>query len=468
MRPDAAVRWPTMDFVEGTGRVLRSPAFKFVLILLLIIVLLVPLFLVYGLIWERESRAQGVRREVGQLWGPQQQILGPFLVVPYTVRIETVQGDKRVEQIHERRAVFTPEELEVTGRADAKTLRRSIFEVPVYAARLKLSGRFGMPRIADLAADAVTVRWRDTAFVLGLSGVSGLKETAALKIAGATDIAFAPSVGFPSTHLSGIHAKLGVTASTPPAEADLPPQPFAFTVDLALNGSVSLTIAPVARETRMSLSSNWPHPSFSGAFLPDDRQVTAEGFTAAWKVPHLARSVPDAWSLTDGGLERLQPYAFGVVMIDPVDFYSLVNRAAKYGVIFAALAFMAVFCLELTSGRHVHPVQYLFTGISLVFFYVLLLSLAEHLGFAQAYLAASIATGAMLAIYVGAAMTSVVTGIVMLVVFAVTYGILYLILQLEDYALLSGALLGFLALTSIMFATLRVDWSGGSPRAVPR
>jgi len=155
-------------------------------------------------------------------------------------------------------------------------------------------------------------------------------------------------------------------------------------------------------------------------------------------------------------------------MIDPVDFYSLVNRAAKYGVIFAALAFMAVFCLELTSGRHVHPVQYLFTGISLVFFYVLLLSLAEHLGFAQAYLAASIATGAMLAIYVGAAMTSVVTGIVMLVVFAVTYGILYLILQLEDYALLAGALLGFLALTIVMFVTLRVDWSGSSARRVPR
>src|SRR5215813_1659435 len=144
--------------------------------------------MVSGLIWERESRAQGVRREVGQLWGPQQQILGPFLVVPYTVRIETVQGDKRIEQIQERRAVFTPEALEVAGRADAKTLRRSIFEIPVYAARLKLSGRFGTPHIADVAAEVVAVHWRDAAFVLGLSGVSGLKEGAILKITGAADI----------------------------------------------------------------------------------------------------------------------------------------------------------------------------------------------------------------------------------------------------------------------------------------
>src|SRR5262244_1083055 len=167
MRPDAALRWLTMDFIDAAGRVLRSPAFKFVLILLLIIVLIVPLILVYGLISERESRAQGVRSEVGQLWGPQQQMLGPFLVVPYTVRIETVQGDKRVEHFQERRAVFTPEMLEVAGRADAKTLHRSIFEVPVYAAQLKLSGRFAAPSISEVsAANVSSVRWRDATFVL--------------------------------------------------------------------------------------------------------------------------------------------------------------------------------------------------------------------------------------------------------------------------------------------------------------
>ena len=455
-----------MDFLEGVGRVLRSPAFKFVLILVLIVLLLVPLLLVYGLIWERESRAQGVRREVGQLWGPEQRILGPFLVVPYTVRIETVQGEKRIEQIQERRAVFTPEALEVSGRADAKTLRRSIFEVPVYAARLKLSGRFAAPRMADVAAEVVAVRWRDVAFVLGLSGVAGLKEAAVLEIAGAAATPFAPSVGFPSTHLSGIHAKLAGAGSAVLPDPDQPPQPFAFTVDLTFNGSLGLSVAPVARETRVSLRSDWPHPSFSGAFLPDDRQVAASGFTAAWKIPHLARSVPEAWSLAETGLERLQPYAFGVAMIDPVDFYSLVNRAAKYGIMFVALAFMAVFCLELASARRVHPVQYLFTGISLVFFYVLLLSLAEHLGFTHAYLAASAATGAMLALYVGAAMSSAIRGLVMLVVFAAIYGMLYLILQLEDYALLAGAIVGFVALAIVMFVTLRVDWSGVSAREV--
>lgn len=141
---------------------------------------------------------------------------------------------------------------------------------------------------------------------------------------------------------------------------------------------------------------------------------------------------------------------------------------AQVGCKFLALAFMAVFCLELTSERRVHPVQHLFTGIAMVFFYVLLLAPAEHLGFRVAYLAASVATGLMLAIYVGAAFRSVLKGLVMAVVFAATYGILYLILQLEDYALLAGAILGFVALTTVMFVTLRVDWSGGSARPAPQ
>ena len=391
-------------------------------------------------------------------------------MVPYTVRIETVQGDKRIEQIQERRAVFTPETLEVAGRADAKTLRRSIFEVPVYAARLKLSGRFAAPRIADVAAEVVAVRWRDAAFVLGLSGVAGLKEATALKIAGAgtAEMPFAPSVGFPSTHLSGIHAKLAGAGSALFPDPEQPPQAFAFTVDLAFNGSLSLIgRAGRARDARVACL------RLAASELL--RRVPAGRAAGHARGLHgrLENSAPGPQRARGLEPRRDGPGAAAAVcvrrdVIDPVDFYSLVNRAAKYGIMFVAMAFMAVFCLEIVSGRRVHPVQYLFTGIALVFFYVLLLSLAEHLGFAQAYLAASTATGAMLAIYVGAAMSSVARGLVMLAVFAATYGILYLILQLEDYALLAGAILGFAALTVVMFVTLRVDWSGSTARPVPR
>jgi inner membrane protein len=217
------------------------------------------------------------------------------------------------------------------------------------------------------------------------------------------------------------------------------------------------------------MTSDWPHPSFSGAFLPTDRSIRADGFSASWRVPHLARSVPHAWSLATAGIDRFRPYQFGVQLYQPVDFYQLVTRAAKYAVLFLAFAFMAVFVLELVSARRVHPVQYLFVGLAMVFFYVLLLSIAEQIGFGLAYLMAGAATSGMLSVYVGMALQSRVRAGVMLVVLLVLYGLLYLTLTLEDYALFVGAILGFAALTTVMFATLRVDWSGqATPSPLPR
>ena len=455
------------SIIDTAARGVRSPAFKFFLIAFLILLLLIPLFIVYGLISDRENRAQSVRSEVGRTWGPDQRLIGPFLVVPYSVRVESGPPEKRVEQMQERRALFTPEKLEIAGNADTKILRRSIFDVPVYATRLKLTGRFAAPHLADVAADALNGRWRDASLILAISGVSGLKEEAVLKIAGAPDIAFSPSLGLPSGP-TGIHAKLGAAFGT---IGDKEPAAFTFSVDLVFNGSVSLDVAPAARDTRMSLTSNWRHPSFAGAFLPDERSVTPTGFTASWKVPHLARSVPEVWVMNDssmGSIERLAPYVFGVRFIASVDSYSLVNRATKYGLMFLTLIFMAVFSLEMITRRSVHPVQYLFTGIALVFFFVLLLSLTEHIGFKAAYMLAALANSAMLAVYIGAVLRNRRMSLIMLGVLLLTYLLLYLILQLEDYALLAGALLGFVALTAVMFATLRVDWSGAARGEPPK
>jgi inner membrane protein len=448
-------------------RLARSPAFKFFLVAFLILLLLVPLFLVFGLVHEREGRARQVQGEVARVWGAAQQLSGPFLVVPYTVRVETVQGDKRIEQMQERRAVFLPEQLDVKAHAASKVLYRSIYEVAVYTARATLEGRFLPPDMADVASDIVAVRWSDAIFALGLTDVSGLKEAAVLRVNDQRDVPFAPSLGIPTATQAGIHVKLAAAGDQVLAAPDQPPKAFEFRLELVFGGTSSLEVAPVARETRMTMTSDWPHPSFSGAFLPVDRSVKADGFTASWRVPHLARSVPSAWSLATAGIDRFRPYHFGVQLYQPVDFYNLVSRAAKYAVLFLSLAFMAVFVLELVSGRPVHPVQYLFVGLAMVFFYVLLLSLAEQIGFGLAYLAAAAASGGMLATYVGMALQSRTRGLVMLAVFATLYGLLFLILKLEDYALLAGAILGFVALTTVMFATLRVDWSGRAAAPVP-
>ncbi len=454
------------SIAAAVRRVLGSPGFKFFLICGLVLLLAIPLLLVWALIEEREHRAEGVQADVAREWGGSQAITGPVVIVPYTVRRVRTEGDKRIEDLVERRAVFLPETLNVNGKAATKVLHRSIYDIGVYTAALDFEGSFAMPDISEVATDVQSVRWQDAILALAINDVSGLKETASVFIDGSTKLPFEPSLGVAGDRLNGIHARLaGAQALFPGASgtSTAPPpslQAFAFKFGLTLNGSAQLTFAPVARQTTVGLSSDWPDPSFIGAFLPTDRVINPAMFSARWQVPHLARSVPQAWSLENQGLLRMSAYAFGVRFIVPVDFYQIVARAAKYAMMFLATAFMAVFVLELRSAHAVHPVQYMFVGLAMAFFYVLLLSFAEQIGFLWAYLIASVATAGLIAAYVGRVQRSVLKGLVMLAVLALLYGLLYLILQLEDYALLVGAIAGFLMLAAVMFGTLRVNWSG--------
>ena len=454
------------SIAAAVRRVLGSPGFKFFLICGLVLLLAIPLLLVWSLIEEREHRAEGVQADVAREWGGNQAITGPVLIVPYTVRRVRTEGDKRIEDLVEKRAVFLPETLNINGKAATKVLHRSIYDVAVYTAALEFEGRFDVSDIGEVENDVQSVRWQDSILALAINDVSGLKATASVFIEGSTKLPFEPSLGVTVDRLNGIHARLAGAAALFPSGADTstapPPtmQAFAFKFGLTLNGSSLLTFAPVARETTVDLSSDWPDPSFVGAFLPTDRVINPAMFSARWQVPHLARSVPQAWSLDNQGLMRMSEYAFGVRFIVPVDFYQIVARAAKYAMMFLATAFIAVFVLELRSAHAVHPVQYMFVGLAMAFFYVLLLSFAEQIGFLSSYLIASVATASLISSYVGRVQHSALKGLIMLAVLALLYGLLYLILQLEDYALLVGAIAGFLMLAAVMFGTLRVNWSG--------
>ncbi len=454
-------------------RLLGSPGFKFFLICALILILTIPLLLVWALIEERQQRAESVRGDVAREWGAAQSIIGPVLIVPYTVRRMTAQGEKQVEELVERHAVFMPQVLSVDGKAPTKVLHRSIYDVAVYTATLDFEGSFAAPDMSEVAADVQAVRWRDAILALAINDVSGLKSTVSALIDGATKLAFEPSIGIPDDRLNGIHVRLAsdqdLFGAMAPAAQLTSMHGFTFKFALTLNGSSELTFAPVARETTVALSSDWPSPSFTGAFLPTDRALSKTTFSARWQVPHLARSVPQAWSLSDQTLARLSPYQFGVRFIVPVDFYQVVARAAKYALMLLATAFMAVFVLELRSARSVHrpvhPVQYMFVGLALVLFYVLLLSFAEQTGFLLAYLIAAGATVGLISLYVGRVQGSFLKGLIVALVLAVLYALLYLILQMEDYALLAGAIGAFVMLAALMFGTLRVNWSGEDARS---
>ena len=209
----------------------------------------------------------------------------------------------------------------------------------------------------------------------------------------------------------------------------------------------------------MTLASDWPDPSFNGAFLPNDYQIGAEGFTASWTIPHLARNLPQI-SRQNLDAEARTAAGFGVRFFQPNDFYQKAFRAARYGLLFVAMTFLTVLLIDRTSARPAHPVQYLLIGLAQSIFVLLMVAYAEQIGFAAAYALSAAATIGLIVMFGAMAMKLGRRTWVLGVTLVVLYAVLYLILQSTDYALLAGATLAFLALAVTMYLTRNESWYG--------
>lgn len=436
---------------------LRSPAAKFFLTGLITVMLVVPLWVVMMLTSERQSRRDDVAAEIGQEWGLPQRLYGPLLVVPYMARVGAAED--QLPTAVRRHLVVLPETMTATVTATAEERAVSIYEVPVYTSHVVIDGRFGPVTPAMFGSDAETILW-DEAFVsVSLGDLTGI-EDAALSADGRS-LAFEPgATGATSFQMIGggtVDYRAGIHA---PLAAGGPVTGFDYGLDLRLRGTDSLSLAPVARQTEVTMTSNWPHPNFALGMLPSERSVTAAGFEATWRVPYLARPAPQSWTLERDGYYRFGEETLGVGLVEPVDFYALVERSLKYGLMFIAVTFLIVFVLEILSPRRIHIVQYCLVGLVQVMFFVLLLALAERIGFGIAYLVASGATTLVLAGFIATALASLGRGVLAAASLAATFALLYAILRLEDLALLAGAIVGFVALSGLLFATRKVDWSG--------
>ncbi|WP_269584333.1 cell envelope integrity protein CreD [Roseibium sp. Sym1] len=448
---------------------LMSPGVKFVLIGILTVMLVVPSLFVWVLVEERAERAREVARDIAGSWGGTQQVNGPYLVVPFSETVTRGTGEKGKTEVYWRTAVLFPERLDVTGEIQVEERRKSIYSLPVYSGDLALEGRFAVPPrdmfdpemggTIDIAADKAHL-------VVGIGDVRALKSEVVLTVDGETAIPFEPGAG--PLNIAGGQGAVGAAGSSGINAAITPlkwRKGFSFRIPLNLNGSTAVFVAPAGQSTSVALTSNWPHPGFTGAFLPDSHEITEAGFRAAWSIPYLARGIPK--SLVTGQLP-LQGMQLGVRFVEPVNFYQTIARSLKYAVGFISLTFLAVFVLEMRSGWRFHWIQYGLVGLALIIFYVMLLALAEHVGYGLAYLAAAGAATVLNAVYVGTSLKSRSAGLVMLCVLAMIFGVLFALMREQDYALLIGSLIAFLSLAVTMFVTQKIDWSGqGEPVRQP-
>ena len=445
-----------MGLVEAIRHFVRAPAFKFIIIIVLILALSIPLLFVYLMVTERARYAAQARADVGRSWANEQLVRGPFVIVP-TLHERTIRSGNETRTENVRKfAVFLPEVLKVIPSARTEVRRRGIFDVPVYRTEIGFEGRFDPPELRKFAQPGTEVLWSEAVLTLFISDVRGIKKTAAITMGDATNRLRSG----PGVEASGNGRNQGGAVHVPVTEATAKAGfPFRFALDL--NGSTALNFVPAGGETEVAMKSDWPHPSFQGEFLPDTRTISSDGFEAVWKIPRLARGQSQTLHMNNpnGVMNTTQ---FGVSFFQPVKFYSLAERALKYAQGFIAIIFFAVFVLEMQSKRRVHWIQYLFVGMSLVVFYLVLIGTAEHIGFEGGYFTAAAATSLLVGAYIATATRSVAKGGQIFGVIALIYGLLYLLLRVEDYAMLIGSLSAFALLATVMFATRNVDWAQGS------
>ncbi len=427
-----------------------TPAAKVAMIVALLLIMQVPLLMVGGLIQAREQRQGEVLEAFRRGWGPEQTVGGPLLIVPYSWADSGYSGGR----MHGL-ARLAASRLNVVTTLQPEERRRGLFHAIVYTATVELSGTITVPPLVIPDRPDVVVDWRGARIAVGVSDLRGMPVDATIAWnGGAVPLQAADRRGCDMIVLDAPAA----LEAEPVPDTNIP-----FKTALYLRGTQAFRIAPVARQIDMRVASPWPTPNFTGATLPTSYELRPNGFDAHWEMIGDASSV--GWQLTSGcgvggGAIWLQPDAqVGVILQEAVPTYLTIDRAAKYGVFFLTLSFLTMFLFETLARERIHLVQYGLVGLSVSLFSLLLISIAEPLGFTVAYAISAAAVMAQASLYMLSVVGKAYLAAVLAGVLGVLFGFLYVVLSLDTYALLAGTLALFLALSVLMFATRRVDWA---------
>lgn len=479
---------PVYDRARLSAAPRRSAGLKLLLVCGLALMMSIAALFVFALLMERSNRAERVANEVGGLMGGPQTFLGPVIAVPYSRSV--TEAAPAVAGPGQRTTATTatttvdagvwhifPTRGRVEAATESEVRSRSLFKVPVYTADLTYSASFDLAAAGAEAPRGAVLDWSRAEIVLGASDARGAKSDLTLTLAGQT-LALTPSNVEPTVSLGGSDPRGGYDVAIPAGEGmrlfgtRLPETlraggTFDVSGHATFSGAQRIAVLAFAGTTTAVIRGDWPHPSYNGGFLPT-RQDAAEGFSAAWTVPFVARGVPVEGDRET--LSRLGATSLGVTFVEPANPYQSVSRSLKYAPLFIGLVFLTYFLFETTTGRRVHPAQYILVGSVQVIFYMLLLSIAEHTGFDIAFVLAATATVALISAYAGWAFDSRTQGLRALVAFTFLYGLIYVLMRLEDYALLVGAFSAFAALAAVMYFTRKVDWyglAGNDSRDIP-
>ena len=444
-------KYPRQGFMQR-----NALSVKIILIGVLILILLIPLAMIRGLISERSETASEATTEVQNKWSSSQLVTGPFISIPCYENYEETYYENGATKIRVKKVKnyihILPELLDITGNVETEELSRGLYDIVVYKTPLVLKGKFIIPEHFETTILPEDIALQHATLNLGISDLRGISEQITVDW-GKETLQFNP--GLPSDFI----LSSGVSSVLPQHQKLQAGDSIEFSIQLQLKGSESIQFSPFGK-TQIHLTSNCTTPSFTGAFLPENREITNSGFTADWKVLNLNRNYPQVFTSNQYHNEE-ELSSFGVNLLLPVQQYQQSMRSVKYASLIIILTFVISFFVEVMQKKNIHPFQYLLIGLGLCLFYTLLIAISEHLGFNLAYLISAIMTIILLTLYMRGILKIRKTAFTIGGLLALLYLYIFVLIQMETYALLAGSLGLFIILAVIMYYSQKINWNGG-------
>lgn len=448
---------------------LASPLLRCGFIGIITFLLLIPLDFVRGIVRDRSYLQREATESITAAWGKAQTISGPILVVPYEVwkdrkeiiTVKVDKEDKKQEVVRReysmRYKVILPADVHFDATLDPEIRYRGIYRQALYNAPVSIRGSFTLPQATGFAQNIHAVHWDKAWLAVGITDLKTIAKDTPLQWAGADAPTYKPGTRVGNILGPGFHAAVPMTEKAAGAKQE-------FSIQLKVRGSGGISFTPVGENTFITVGGTWPDPSFQGNLLPVERSITDKGFSAKWVISNLTRTYPQIGELEGNDFTRspsteasaVTSFTTGVDLHEVVSLYRMVMRAVQYDILFIAVSFVALFAFEMVTRQRMHLLQYGMVGLSMSLFYLVLLSLAEHVDFGIAFAAASAVTGGMNSLYIASALQSVSRGLLMCALLSGLYALLFCLLRMEDVALLVGTGLVIAMMGVLMYVTRKL------------
>ncbi|WDD99405.1 cell envelope integrity protein CreD [Thalassomonas actiniarum] len=450
----------------------KNLSIKLAIIGFVTLLLLIPLGMIADKISERSQFLTRAKQDVSQSWTGQQTVMTAMVVFPYEVNRETTLVDKvsqkktlHISKLAKRRFLI-PDNIKINAQITNDIRHKGIYKIPVYTTRLDISGQINtdswQAMLKEIKNEAHGGRLGRPYITTTVSDPRGINSIPTLMWQD-KKIPFQPGSKLLENN-KGLHAYLPEMPpiSDKPA-ADISTgslsEPIKFTFQLELRGMEAISFIPVGQAAKVQASSTWPHPQFIGEFLPASRNISQDGYRANWKITSFASNISDKITQCENRVcQPLFTSDFGIKHIEAVDIYLQSERSVKYSMLFIGLSFISFFIFEVIMKLPIHPIQYTLVGFAIAIFYLLLISLSEHIAFLLAYLVASLACTGLLLSYLRYVLAGFKQAFAFAALLLLLYTALYIIISAEDLALVMGALLTFVCLAIVMFTTRNIDW----------